>query len=217
MITKKRRLNMTNIFISHSQKDKEIIQIFRNAFNGTKVNPILLEYERYSNPPWREIKNRIQSSSALFVLLGQNIKSSDYTQNWISYEVGIADSFNKPIWIFEDINNEILFPIPNVNHYLLYNPVQPESLLYLKTVISSYAVNPLASLGGILLAAAITTNPIAILAAGLIGSKVGIPSKPQGTKLICVYHDCQVTFEFYNNNTQFNCPSCRRPLTRNTF
>lgn len=201
---------MTTIFLSHSQRDAEIIQIFSNAFNDTKVVPILMEYEKFTNPPWKEIKNRIQNSSALFVLLGPNIQYSEYTKHWIIYEIGIADSFNKQIWIFEDVRNEVFFPIPHVNHYVLYDQFQSESLNYLQEIIKSYATNPYGALGGLLLGAAVSINPIVALAGLLIGSKLGIPSKPLGIRLTCPYEDCRITFEFYHSNRDLTCPSCRR-------
>jgi len=203
---------MTSIFISHSKKDWNIIQVFLNAFNGTGVRPILMEYERYVNPPWSEIKNAIGQSSALFVLLGTNLKSSDYTQNWVSYEVGVADTLNRPIWVFEDINNTVRFPIPNVHHYMLYNPSQLDSMNYLRTVIGSYAVNGDAALAGGLLGLVLSANPIVALAGLLLGSKVNVPATPEGLSVQCPYYDCRVTFQFHNGNKQFLCPACRRGI-----
>lgn len=104
---------MTNIFLSHSKEDYNIINVFRNAFNGTEVHPILMEYEKFSNPPWTAIKNTIEKSSTIFVLLSNNLKISDYTQNWVSYEVGVAGEANKEIWVFEDISNQVIFPLPS--------------------------------------------------------------------------------------------------------
>ena len=221
MITKKKLrtrnkegiIEMSHIFLSHSKKDISIIDTFKQAFSSSNVKPILMEYENFQNPPWKEIQNKIRTSSALFVLLGPNLKNSDYTQNWVSYEVGIADSFNKPIWVFEDINNQILFPIPHVNNYLIYDPSLTESLEYLQTIIKSYAISSVGALGGLMLTAAITSNPLVLIAGTLLGSKIGIPTKPAGTKIICPYFDCKITFEFYNNNQTIRCPSCRRTLT----
>ena len=108
---------MQQIFLSHSKADYEIINIFRNSFEGTEVHPILMEYEQFSNPPWLAIRNNIENSSGLFVLLSNNLKISDYTQNWVSYEIGIADEANREIWMFEDVNNQVIFPIPNVQFF----------------------------------------------------------------------------------------------------
>jgi len=201
---------MSSIFLSHSQKDKSIIDIFLQAFSDTTVNPILMEYEKFQNPPWNEIRNKIQTSASLFVLLGSNLKSSDYTQNWVSYEIGLADALGRQIWVFEDINNEIIFPIPHVHHYLIYDSKDPDSLNYLKQIVASYAINPTGALVGLVLTAALISNPIGWIIGGLIGSKVGVPTRPSGVNLQCYHQDCQVQFRFYNENKTIRCPSCRR-------
>ncbi len=193
----------------------EVIEVFRNAFYGTKVKPVLMEYEQYVNPPWQEIKNAIIQSSALFVLLGINLKSSDYTQNWVSYEVGVADALNRQIWVFEDINNKVLFPIPNVHHYMLYNPSQMDSMNYLRMIISSYAVNEGGALAGLFIGLAASTNPLVALATTLIGSKINVPQRPIGIKVVCPYPDCRVSFGFHNTDKQLLCPACRRGILLN--
>jgi len=204
---------MSSIFLSHSQNDKSLIDVFLQAFSGTTVRPILMEYEKFQNPPWNEIQNKIQMASALFVLLGNNLKSSDYTQNWVSYEVGLADGLRRQIWVFEDINNEVIFPIPHIHHYLMYDSNDRSSLNYLKQIIASYAVNPVGAIAGLVLTAALVSNPIGWILGGLIGSKVGVPTRPSGVNLQCGYQDCKVQFKFYNENKTIRCPSCRRTFT----
>jgi len=138
---------MTTIFLSHSKHDSNIIDIFRQSFAGTNVNPVLMEFEQFTNPPWLDIKRNIENSRALFVLLSSNLKISDYTQNWVSYEIGIAVEANKQVWVFEDVNNQTIFPIPQVHHYMRYNPFQNESLNYLQTIVRSYGLNSQGALG----------------------------------------------------------------------
>lgn len=204
---------MSSIFISHSKNDTEIVNVFLRAFQDTRVNPILMEYEKSQNPPWSEIRTKISLSSALFVLLGPNLKNSDYTQNWVNYEVGLADGLNKQIWVFEDVKNETIFPIPHVHHYLIYDQTRIESLDYLQNIVKSYSINSDGFVGGLILGVAITKDPIGAIIGGLIGSQVNIPTKPTGVRLQCPYNDCRVIFEFYNTNQQLRCPSCRRVMT----
>src|SRR5262249_49752769 len=128
---------MQTIFISHSQKDTDLVNLFRSAFDPNHVTPILMEYESFSLPAWRAIKSKIQGSSALFVLLSSNLKSSDYTQNWVSYEIGVADAAGREIWVFEDISNQVHFPLPKADHYMVYDPMNDPSMQYLRTIIQS--------------------------------------------------------------------------------
>jgi len=72
------------IFISHSAKDKEISGFFIRKFGDTSVRPVLMEYEKWSRnntPNWKWIKDEIQKSSALFLLLTKNLVKNEYTQN----------------------------------------------------------------------------------------------------------------------------------------
>lgn len=185
---------------------------FQNAFNETNVNPFLMEYENYQNPPWQVIKNAIVKSSALFLLIGPNLNTSPYTQNWVSYEVGLADALNKQIWVLEDIQASINFPIPNAHHCLLYSSTDRNSLYYLQTVIKSYSKNVGGALLGGLVGVALSTNPLALIAGLLIGSQLNVPARPMGEKLQCAYPDCKIVFEYHNIQKQFHCPACRRGL-----
>lgn len=206
---------MTNIFLSHSRSDNNIINVFRNAFNETEVFPVLMEYEKFSNPPWASIKNSIESSSALFVLLSTNLKISDYTQNWVSYEVGVADEANREIWVFEDINNQVIFPLPRVHHYVLYNQNQQDSLEYLRTIIRSYALNSKGAVGLGLVALLAFSNPIAAIIGAAVGSKINIPNKPIGVGITCPHHNCGIQFQYHNLLTTIRCPSCRQYIQIN--
>lgn len=204
---------MTTIFLSHSKHDSNIIDVFRKSFQNTNVSPMLMEFEQFSNPPWLDIKHNIESSSALFVLLSNNLKISDYTQNWVSYEIGIAVEANKQVWVFEDVNNQILFPIPQVHHYVRYDSSQIESLNYLQTIIRSYGLNARGALGLGLLSLLAFSNPAIALAGTLIGSKINVPPQPVGSTIECNYQNCKVSFQYHNLDENILCPSCRQPLT----
>lgn len=203
---------MTNIFLSHSKSDYSIIDVFKSSFSGTDVNPILMEYEKFVNPPWSSIKNSIKNSSALFVLLSKNLKISDYTQNWVSYEVGVADEASKEIWVFEDINNQAIFPLPKVSHYVLYSASDIDSLNYLRAIIRSYALNYNAAVGLGLLSLLAFTNPVVALIGVALGSKLNIPNKPIGVTLQCGHGNCGITFQYHSLVENIRCPSCRQPL-----
>lgn len=126
------------IFISHSRFDTDILIPFDEIFAGTNVRRIRVEFESYELPPWIFIRDSILRSSAVFLLLGPNVNQSPYTQNWISYEVGLACGLNKPVWVFERIDQPINFPIPFLNHYMLYNPDIPEHSDYIRNIINGY-------------------------------------------------------------------------------
>src|ERR1700758_4772256 len=110
---------MAQIFVSHSQQDKEFIHFFLEAFAGTKVKPHLEELER--EPPTgvtaSQIAQDIQASNALFVLLSENVQQGPHTRDWIVWECGAA--INKEIWLFEPTASlgRIRVVVPRFNHY----------------------------------------------------------------------------------------------------
>jgi hypothetical protein len=109
-----------SIFISHSADDMEIIRFFREAFDDTKVRPVTMEYEKWSRgnqPNWEWIAREIRRSRALFVILTKSVVSKVQTQNWISFEIGVAAGTipQRPVYVFKE--EDIKFPVPYLNHY----------------------------------------------------------------------------------------------------
>ena len=108
---------MNQVFVSHSKRDVTIRQFFDSIFADTKVAAVRMEFEELHSTPSVDIRNRIMQSDALFVLLGQNLTFSQYTENWVGFEVGIATALNKPIWVMERFGDKVQFPF----HYDLFS------------------------------------------------------------------------------------------------
>ena len=75
----------------------------------------------------------VEDTSAVIVLLGRNLEhpptpTPQYTHNWVNFEVGVASGSNKPVWVFEDYNEFINFPIPYVTDYCQYTLEDTEFL-----------------------------------------------------------------------------------------
>jgi hypothetical protein len=112
---------MAQIFNSHSQRDEEIKNHFYRAFSGTSVVSVWQEYEEpLSGPVDVVIERKIQSSSAVFVLLSENVEKLPFTRDWILWECGRAT--DKEIWVFEPYESlgKIGVVIPKFNHYVQY-------------------------------------------------------------------------------------------------
>ncbi|MDE1767498.1 MAG: hypothetical protein KGI27_14680, partial [Thaumarchaeota archaeon] len=73
------------------------------------------------------IRSNVQEdTNAVLVLLGKNLENPpsatpQYTHNWVNFEVGVAAGCKKPVWVFEDYDEFINFPIPYVTDYCRYN------------------------------------------------------------------------------------------------
>ncbi|HYX72384.1 MAG TPA: hypothetical protein VE732_06410 [Nitrososphaera sp.] len=135
---------MAQIFISHSQRDERIKDLFLRAFRGTGVADIYQEYE--DAPPTgvtaEIIERNIEASSALFVLLSETVQGLQHTRDWIVYECGLAK--NKPIWIFEPHESfgRITVAIPRFNQYVRF---RNDSVFrqYIHSIVASYNDSPL--------------------------------------------------------------------------
>ena len=130
---------MAQIFVSHSQKDQDIIHFFLEAFAGTKVKPHLEELEKEvpTGVTAQKITSDIQLSNAVFVLLSETVEKLPHTRDWINWECGTANS--KEIWVFEPAESlgRVRVVIPRFNHYVLFERT-PEWRKYLLAIIDSY-------------------------------------------------------------------------------
>lgn len=130
---------MAKVFLSHSQRDKDLIHFFLEAFAGTKVKPELEEFEKPlpSGVTAEKIAADIKSSNALFVLLSENVENLPYTRDWVTWECGNA--INKDIWVFEPVVSlgKIRIVVPRFTHYALFDQT-PDWRNYLRSLIDSY-------------------------------------------------------------------------------
>ena len=130
---------MAQIFISHSQKDEELLGIFKNAFVGTNVKAIFESLEKIvkGNISSDQIKMDIENSRAIFVILSQNVEKIPYTRDWVVWETGVAK--NKDIWVFEPHSQygQISVITPFIRHYVVFG-VSDDWLCYIRRIIESY-------------------------------------------------------------------------------
>ena len=126
------------IFVSHSQKDEDIRIYFDSIFARTGVKSICMEFEKMRSPQWRDIKENVEYSDAVFLYLAPNVQGNIHTQNWIAFEVGLSCAFGKEVWVFEQEDSDVEFPIPYLTDFMLYNPDKSETFNYVRNVIDAY-------------------------------------------------------------------------------
>lgn len=184
---------MPQIFVSHSQNDKDIRSSFDTVFARTGVKSVCMEFENIYPPAWEEIKNQITASETVFLLLGSNIRSSIHTQNWVAFETGLACAIGKEIWVFEQYGSNIEFPIPYLTDYMIYNLENKNHFEYIRRIIEGYG------------------KPISILPLGVDHrTKRNIPT---GILMECFYRNCKSKYFLHSHVETFNCPSCRQQIT----
>jgi hypothetical protein len=207
---------MAQIFISHSKKDKDFRGFFSNAFSGTKVKAIFEEFEKIfkGEITSEQIKNDIEKSKAVFVILSQNVQNIHHTRDWINWETGVG--INKDIWVFEPYSQfrKISVVTPCLRHYIIFD-TSDSCLGYMRKIIESYDDSHV--LPTILVAGGI---------GGLLGKKEGAAlgalaglvisdkskDRPAGTGVIC--SECSSSYNIHipQGMNMFRCPVCNTYL-----
>lgn len=173
------------IFISHSRRDASLRDYMLKIFGLTNMGATVIEYENFERPPWKQIKNAIKSSKAVFLLIGDNVVDSGiYTQNWISFEVGISCQLGRQVWVFEEYNKNIQFPVPYLTYYY---PMWMDdyNIHHIKKIINLYEVK----------------------------NKLGERIYPTNT-IVCPHYNCGIQFKMVFNEWEgvIQCPACRQEI-----
>lgn len=222
-----RKRSTKTVFISHSKKDAELVEIINHNFRSVGVTPLFMEFTPESEPPHKKIEERVKLSSAVFLFLTQNVFSSEYTKNWISFEVGLAKANNKPVYVMEDLNNKVNFPIPYLTDYVLYEPTNVESWTDLQKIVGKLKQTLedknrllLGLAGGAILGGlADSQDQVRGAILGGIGGAVlgGILNALTSTTSVDFTRTkctkCGIEFNLHSKVRQFPCPSCRTELS----
>jgi len=144
-------MGSSSVFVTHSQYDKKEINFFTNIAARSGFRVYLMEWEdldgKYSAERIRDIikSNWTENVKIVVVLLGENVlnpPSQTYTQNWITFEVGIAADSKKPVWVLENKDNPIDYPIPFVSDYYQYELDKVDDLQSIGDIIQYQMSNP---------------------------------------------------------------------------
>lgn len=177
--------------------------------------PIIEEFipEELKEPiPYEEIRKNIQLSNAVFLFLTDEIVRTEYTRNWVIYEVGLASERQIPLFVFERKGFPIPYPIPYVTDFMLFDPHSIDDLLDIQKLASGMGKIPpnfLTAGFGALIGAAF--GPLGIALGGLGGLIFGPKRKPPipGIQIQCYY--CNTIINYWSPNiVNFNCPICRK-------
>lgn len=179
------------VFISHS-KDDPNLDFFHRVFSGLKTKAVWMEFEEIKPPPHQTIKNFVNQSDALFVLLSEPLLRKLYTANWVSFEIGLAANWRSPylipriiqdridVYVFEPYQNPVDYAVPYCTYYMLYTG-SVEELKFLRKLIENAPFH-----------------------------NMGIPIK-------CPYEGCSIEFKLLTDLNEFKCPACRRMMKRTTY
>lgn len=205
---------MAQIFVSHSGKDKQLVDFFSNAFSLTKVKAILEKFEKIltGKITSQKISTDIERSNAVFVLLSKNVQKIPHTRDWVVWETGVAK--NKDIWIFEPYKQigKISIITPIVKHHVIFN-TDEFHLAYIRKIIESYDNSHV--LPTILMSSGVG----AILGkseGAAVGAMTGLmlsnktKDRPIGVEVNCA--NCFSTYQIHipDGMTKLRCPVCNK-------
>jgi len=184
--------------MSHTKLDEEFCNKFDVVAARVGVIPFRSEFEEIKPPAWKTIKDAMNKSSALFLLIGKKLVKSQtssevdekareewkFTQNWIAYEIGLACQRGIDVWVVCD-SISINFPVPYLNNYEIWgiHPKTKHSLSFWKGVFTDYR------------------------------NGRGFPVNRTRTPIECPH--CKAVFNLHSilpENMQVICPTCLRTM-----
>jgi hypothetical protein len=213
---------LAQIFLSHSQRDEGIKNLFLRAYPGTNVHLVLKEYEtispagtptnQISRNMANEIENDILMSAAVFVVLSETVQALPGTSHWIVYEAALAKAKQKPVWVFEpyDSHGRVNVEIPYFNHFVRL-PMNEGGRRFVQQVIASYNDTPVLTTGGGALAGAAVGGWAGLLIGGILGYTLAKKVEtPKGVSHTC--DQCFVSYEVHvpGGKGEFRCPGCNK-------
>ncbi len=133
------------VFVSHTKEDIELCDMFDRACARVGLKAFRSEFETIEIPQWKTIKEAMDKSIAMFLLVGTQLVAHQmhptpdwkYTQNWIAFETGLACQKGIDVWVYCD-NVDINFPVPYFNNYAIYGMRTKENFDWLRGVLDLY-------------------------------------------------------------------------------
>lgn len=135
----------SKVFLSHTKLDSKFCDRFDNVCATVGIARFRSDFADIKKPSWSVIKKELEKSSALFLLVGHELVKQQatpgpdwkFTQNWISYEVGLAHELNIDVWVVCD-SVKINFPVPYFNNYAPFGLEPGTPMKYMEGVFATY-------------------------------------------------------------------------------
>ena len=189
---------VVNVFMSHTKLDKRFCDRFDNAVARVGISAFRSEFETIEPPAWKTIKEQMELSSAMFLLVGRQLVKSQaasdkspksreewkHTQNWIAYEVGLACEKGIDVWVLCEYRNvRINFPVPYFNNYAL--GLGGRKLAFIREVLENYSMEK------------------------------NYPLGRWDRNISCPYRDCEAEFNLHTaikKGGKLICPTCLKVM-----
>ena len=203
---------MGKFFISHSKRDKELVNAMAKVLRNIKHDPIIEELipeEEKENVPYEEIRKNVNQSDHVFLFLTDNIVLTEYTRNWVSFEVGLTASEHKKLLVFERSGVPVPYPIPYLTDYMIFDEDNTSDILDIQNLATKLNELSKTTIGaGIGASLGFVFGPMGLILGGLGGALLGAKAEEEIPKVKCPF--CGVSYFYHSpHHTSFNCPACR--------
>jgi len=214
---------MATIFISHSRRDASLIASIYQILVNVGHTPIIEEFIPESEKlpvPNDEIQKNVSLSEVVFLFLTDNVLATEYTRNWVMFEVSLARGALKRVFVFERQGVPIPYPIPYVTDYMIFDPQSIRDLLAIQTIakelVGKIPTGWVGAGAGALVGAIFGPlgSAIGAIAGGLLGHSADVQAEAKIPIIECPHENCRIRFRYYSPNiTSFKCPACRQQIS----
>ncbi|MCC7017845.1 MAG: hypothetical protein IT564_11650 [Rhodospirillales bacterium] len=206
---------MAQIFVSHSARDRDLVDFFSRLAARSKVRFVFEELEKLLSGAVTagKIRADIEASNAVFLLLSHNVQAIPHTRDWVIWESGV--SHNKDIWVFEPLADfgRISVVTPFLRHYVIYEPSDTH-FPYISQVVSSYddsgVLPAMAASGGLGAAFGGAGAVVGAIAGAILANPAR--SRPTGISTACPHCSSSYSVHLPERLKTFRCPVCNAPL-----
>lgn len=155
-------------------------------------------------------------SDYVFLFLTDNIVKTEFTHNWVSFEVGVAANARKKLFVFERLGVPVQYPIPYLTDYMIFAEEDINDILNIQALSKKLKGTSKTLKGaGIGALIGVPFGPLGLIVGGGVGYFFGARSEKQIRKVNC--SKCQISFNYHSlKYTKFSCPSCRNEINLNT-
>ena len=211
---------MAVIFISHSRRDRELIQNVQTLLINVGHTPIIEEFiaeEQKAPIPRNEIESRIQQCAALFLFLTDEVMRTEHTKSWVTSEAAIAHSLRERVFVFEREGLSIPYPLPYTDDYMIFNPRSIEDVMNIQKLSKGIGGIPgkmITGALGALIGSAF--GPVGTLIGAIGGLIFGPEDQPPipGIRVTCPNPNCKANYNYWSPDIpSFLCPCCRQRIT----
>jgi len=130
---------MVSVFVSHSSKDSDLVDVFKNAFDELGVIPYFSEFTTEAKPIPEKLRGAIRQSKVALVLWTQNVSDVQATRDIVNAEIGEAHMADIPVFVFREDGVDVPLLVKYITDYHTFTrPKIAEAVERLRAFLQKY-------------------------------------------------------------------------------